>query len=186
MTRKKVSAKMLLHWYSRGKRDFSKMNLSNIDLAGCSLRDIDFSGANLRNACLISANLANADLSRADLRNSHLGGANLDCARLFGANLFGARKLNPLSLLLADWSCFNLDQELCNALMHFDAAFHPKGETPFQVWAQRKELCPYSGLPQWTRAVRFNQSNLAWRSEQPSMSPYQLLMRLFQAAHIKF
>jgi uncharacterized protein YjbI with pentapeptide repeats len=75
--------------------DFSRADLSELNLAGANLAKADLTsvllgGANLSGANLARAKLFRADLSQADLSRATLFKANLSQADLAGANLNGA------------------------------------------------------------------------------------------------
>ncbi len=118
---RKLSAKELYRQYRSGRRDFSQVNLYQLDLeeanlkrgifrqsnlmqvnlCGADLRQADFANANLRRVILREAKLnnaffSNADLQKADLRKADLTlanfqGAKLDQADFSGANLTNAK-----------------------------------------------------------------------------------------------
>lgn len=83
----------LLQWsYSRGKRDFSRIQLQNADLSRARLKFICLSQANLQGAVLSQGQFAGADfvyaqLQDADLREANCIGANFLAANLQRANL---------------------------------------------------------------------------------------------------
>ena len=83
----------LLQWsYSRGKRDFSRIQLPNADLSRARLKFICLSQANLQGAVLTQGQFAGADfvhaqLQDADLREANFIGANFLAANLQRANL---------------------------------------------------------------------------------------------------
>ncbi len=89
---------------------FSQARLTKTNLRGADLRHTNFSQASLAQADLRDAHctdayfshtdLAGADLRGADLRNAYLSNANLRGANLGGANLTGA-KVTPEQLALA-------------------------------------------------------------------------------------
>ena len=64
-----------LRRYNEGERDFSGINLTDVDLSGA-----DLSGSNL----------SKADLQEANLINAILTNTNLDCTELIGADLTGS------------------------------------------------------------------------------------------------
>lgn len=97
----------LLQRYATGGRHFSKVDLSNAQLAG-----VDLSQANLVSAQLVNANLSQAKLDGvkmaiALLSYANLSGASLQKAKLMGANLVGAN-LAGADLFRADLSHANL------------------------------------------------------------------------------
>jgi len=104
--------------------NFSRTNLSNIQISEAYLLAGDLSGANLQKAdllgaILVSADLQNANLSEANLSGAHLRGANFYGANLRKADLGGAdlyqAKLKGVSLDQADvgWTRFG-DVDLSN------------------------------------------------------------------------
>lgn len=84
-THEKITIKQIQTLYDSGKRDFTQLNLRQINLQQSKLPEINLEGSDLRNA-----DLRNADLSRANLRNCYLHEANLMNANLTNANLNGA------------------------------------------------------------------------------------------------
>jgi serine/threonine protein kinase, bacterial len=108
-TQAKVTPKGLLHAYSRGNRDFSSRDLTDLDLRkvilpginfheaklqginfkGAELHKANFGRATLTNAIFTDANLSEAYLSYADLEGADMRGANLIDAHLTNANLRG-------------------------------------------------------------------------------------------------
>jgi serine/threonine protein kinase, bacterial len=108
-TQAKVTSKGLLHAYSRGNRDFSSRDLTDLDLRkvilpginfheaklqginfkGAELHKANFGRATLTNATFTDANLSEAYLSYADLEGADMRGANLIDAHLTNANLRG-------------------------------------------------------------------------------------------------
>jgi hypothetical protein len=125
----KLTPQDLLKAYGRGKRDFSRCDLSNLsfprirladaifheaqlqnsdlrgaDLNGANLGKANLRGANLRNANLQLAYISNADLEGADLRGADLRNAYLSNANLRGANLTEATlMLKQLNLAHLNW-----------------------------------------------------------------------------------
>jgi uncharacterized protein YjbI with pentapeptide repeats len=88
-------------------RDFSKMNLadvnmSNMDLKNTNFKSANLSRANLRGSDLTKANLSFTDVQDADLRDVDLSFSNLCLTRLRGADLSGA-KLALADLRLAQF-----------------------------------------------------------------------------------
>lgn len=106
----KLSADELKTSYAKGRRDFSMLTLTSVDLQKVSLTGGNFSDAklqkaNFQNSDLSSANFGRADLMKASLRGANLGrayfnnanlqeadlrGSNLNYATLSNANLRGA------------------------------------------------------------------------------------------------
>ena len=84
----------LLRAYAVGmkltRRDFSGVDLSNIQLPGADLEEVYFEGARLNGANLTGANLDKAVLSHADLSGARLSMASLRAANLGRAKLLGA------------------------------------------------------------------------------------------------
>lgn len=77
----------LLQRYAAGERDFSGVNLCEVNLSRINLSGANFSGANLSIANLSGANLSGVNLSHAKLNVTRLSGANLSRAKLNGAIL---------------------------------------------------------------------------------------------------
>jgi hypothetical protein len=117
----------------------------------------NFRGANLRDA-----DLGYADLAGADLRAANLVAANLRDAHLVGANLRGARLPSPQTVLSADWGV--VSDDLCLALMRFDAANHPD-PTTFDAWSKGGP-CPYDGVDV-ERAAIFAENKRLWSPGTP-------------------
>lgn len=92
-----MQAEDIIKKYAAGERDFSGMDLTEINLSRANL-----TGANFRNATLSIANLSGANLSEADLT-----GAKLNVARMSGTNLSKA-KLNGAILNVANLVRANL------------------------------------------------------------------------------
>jgi uncharacterized protein YjbI with pentapeptide repeats len=68
-------------------RDFSGLNLTNINLSGALLSYSDFSGANLSSAYLVGATMNFANLNNANLTGADVQGAGLDNTQLTDANI---------------------------------------------------------------------------------------------------
>lgn len=103
--------------YRDGERDFSDIELRDVDLGFITLAKISFHRAKLINVDFQTANLKNADFSEADLTGSYLVGAdlieaNLTKANLTNSNLYLANltdaKLNNSILTNTDLKCTNL------------------------------------------------------------------------------
>ena len=78
----------LLQWsYGRGKRDFSRIQLPNVDLSKVKLKFICLSQANLQGANLSQGQFAGADFVYAHLEDANLSGANFIGANFLAANL---------------------------------------------------------------------------------------------------
>lgn len=73
--------------YQNGRRDFSNLNLSGLDLTNINLKGADLTGVNLSGACVHYANLTNANLTGANLSGAYLYWANLANTNLTNANL---------------------------------------------------------------------------------------------------
>jgi uncharacterized protein YjbI with pentapeptide repeats len=71
----KMTREKLLFLYAMGVRDFSRENLSNLDLSDCDLRGSNFTKANMRGVNLQRANLSKTVLSFAQLTNTLVDGA---------------------------------------------------------------------------------------------------------------
>ena len=98
--------------------NFSKENLSGINLSRVYLNSVNFSGANLSNANLSGSDITCANLMGADLSNANLSGANLNGANLREANLSNAN-LNSAYLSGADLSGANINNaDLYSADLH--------------------------------------------------------------------
>ncbi|PSF30445.1 pentapeptide repeat-containing protein [Aphanothece hegewaldii CCALA 016] len=124
--------------YAAGQRDFSNLNLREVNLSGIApeldagaydelcpelaadLSEINLSGANLRRAILAGANLTNANLSYANLTNANLAYCNLTNTNLSNAILiracldcveFDNTNLRGANLYLAEicQTCFKAD-----------------------------------------------------------------------------
>jgi uncharacterized protein YjbI with pentapeptide repeats len=87
-----------LEKYTAGVRNFSGIDLSEVNLSGAKLDDIDFSQANLNVINLSGASLVSANLMFAKLNVARLSGAHLSNANLKGASL------NVTNLVRADLS----------------------------------------------------------------------------------
>jgi uncharacterized protein YjbI with pentapeptide repeats len=112
-----MTAEELWKLYGEGRRDFSNLDLSHVELSFWNLEDaadvikniltgIDLSGSNLTKTYLCSCDLTDANLSgcnltdtsfdsskliNANLSNALLNGTSLEFVDLTGANLRGAR-----------------------------------------------------------------------------------------------
>jgi very-short-patch-repair endonuclease len=87
-----MNREQLLSLYRKGQRDFSRQQLSGIDLreaclVGASFEGADLSHANLSSARLDHTNLTNANLHKANLFKASLVGAVLKGICFEGANL---------------------------------------------------------------------------------------------------
>ncbi len=106
-----------LKQYDAGKRDFTLINLENVDLTEANLSDINLSGANLNKAILIEADLTQANLINTNLKEANLEGVNLAKAKLDKADLTGAN-LNNGNLIGVDLTEVILDNvSLHNTIM---------------------------------------------------------------------
>jgi len=97
-----ASAADLLNQYIAGKRDFTSIELSAVDLRSANLKGADLSYAELSGADLSGANLRGVDLSYANLSETNLNGANLRGAILIGTDLRHT-KLETADLREADY-----------------------------------------------------------------------------------
>lgn len=113
--------------------DFSKLNLSGVDLKKIDLTCTKFAHANLTQINLYKGKLAGVDLSGANLSGACLDGVNLKEANLEGANLFGAdlksanfigANLRGADLRGVQWALVRLtDADLTGALYDKEALF---------------------------------------------------------------
>lgn len=138
----KSSVEEVITSYSKGNRDFTCQDLSQlsfpkadlssanfhqsklqkVNLQGANLFNADFGRASLSQAILKNANLARAYLSYADLGGADLRGANLSYAYLSNANLRGA------NLCGADLTGAKIsDEQLALARTNW-ATIHPNGK----------------------------------------------------------
>lgn len=92
----------LVSQYTAGKRDFTSIELSAVDLRNANLKGADLSYAELGKADLSGANLRGVDLSYANLNEANLSGANLRGAILIGTDLRHA-ELDAADLREADY-----------------------------------------------------------------------------------
>lgn len=92
----------LLNQYAVGKRDFTSIELSGVDLRSANLKGADLSYAELSGTNLSGANLRGVDLSYANLNQANLSEANLRGAILIGTDLRHA-KLETADLREADY-----------------------------------------------------------------------------------
>ena len=92
----------LLNQYAAGKRNFTSIELSAVDLRTANLKGADLSYAELSGTDLSGANLRGVDLSYANLNQANLSGANLRGAILIGTDLRHA-KLETADLREADY-----------------------------------------------------------------------------------
>jgi hypothetical protein len=135
------------------KQALERLVRRGADLSGADLSGADLSGAYLRGAYLRGAYLRGADLSGADLRGADLSGADLSLAKYSKTTKWPA----PTILLLAAWG--GVTEDLCKALMRFDAANHPKPES-FSRWAAGGS-CPYADVL-FERCARFQEKASLW------------------------
>jgi serine/threonine-protein kinase len=111
----KLSAEELTLSYTKGRRDFSVLTLTAIDLQKATLSNSNFSASKLKKANFQNADLSSINFSRADLTQASLRGANLGRAYLSNANLQGA-DLRGSNLNYATLSNANLrGTNLCGA-----------------------------------------------------------------------
>jgi len=97
-----ANATELLNQYAAGKRDFTRIELSVVDLRSANLKGADLSYAELGKADLSGANLRGVDLGYANLNEANLSGTNLRGAILIGTDLRHA-KLEAADLREADY-----------------------------------------------------------------------------------
>jgi serine/threonine-protein kinase len=138
----KLTADEVTSSYTKGRRDFTFHDLSNlglqkatlsganfhqarlhkVNLQGANLFNADFGRAGLSQASLRNANLARAYLSHADLQGADLRGADLSYAYLSNANLRGA------NLCGADLTGAKItDKQMAQARTNW-ATVHPSGK----------------------------------------------------------
>ncbi len=89
------SRQMMLDRYQQGERDFSGVDLYQVDLSrvkvpGIILKDANLTGCNFETSDLGGADLSGANLSQANLEFTDLRGANLQGTNLRRSNLRGA------------------------------------------------------------------------------------------------
>lgn len=138
----KFSVEDIITSYSKGNRDFTCQDLSQlnfhkadlssanfhqsklqkVNLQGANLFNADFGRASLSQAILKNANLARAYLSYADLAGADLRGANLSYAYLSNANLRGA------NLCGADLTGAKISNEQLALARTNWATVHPNGK----------------------------------------------------------
>jgi uncharacterized protein YjbI with pentapeptide repeats len=94
--------------YSKGRKNFTGLNLSGLDLSYLQMPCADLSNSNLSNAKLTSANLEVANLSRVNLENADLKWINIVRANLNQANLRGV-DMSSLNLGTANLEEANLE-----------------------------------------------------------------------------
>jgi len=90
---------------SRGRIDFTRLDLKNIDLRGRTLRGLDFTGSDLSKAML-----EGADLSRAVLADATLSGADFRRAKLEHVDVTTTQgwrdaRCDDLSTMPEGWRC---------------------------------------------------------------------------------
>nr|QNO50078.1 hypothetical protein NEPELPOK_00029 [Methanosarcinales archaeon ANME-2c ERB4] len=96
--------------YIKDKKDFTRVNISNVSLKGIDFSDVDnmskvnMSGAYLPEVMLNNVDLSGANLSGADLSGANLSGADLSGAKLAGANLRDINLSGAKLRKVADWS----------------------------------------------------------------------------------
>jgi uncharacterized protein YjbI with pentapeptide repeats len=101
----------------KGKLDFMKMNLREINLAGKELSFIDLSHSDLTDSNLEGINLSNSNLESCILERANLFHANLENCTLYRVNLRGA-KLNKVRLSKSNLSYADLTEaDLDNAIL---------------------------------------------------------------------
>jgi hypothetical protein len=84
----------VLKRYAGGERNFSGIDLQDVDLSGMILNDVNLEHANLAGVCLRGARLRGACLQNTNLSDAVLQDADLSYADLSQANLVG---------VIADW-----------------------------------------------------------------------------------
>lgn len=104
-----------LKWANLRQADLRAANLR-----GANLSEADLWAANLSEANLLSTNLSGANLSEADLRGVYLFETNLKWAYLWGADLRGARYLEYITALGANFTGAKLGQAELQALNELD------------------------------------------------------------------
>ena len=82
-----MNKEQLQQEYQAGRRDFTHLNLSGLDLTYINLAGANLTGSNLNGSILISARLADANFTEVSLENSNIESASLGNANLTGANL---------------------------------------------------------------------------------------------------
>ena len=103
--------------YNDGERDFSGIELRDVDLSGIHLSYVIFHKAKLINVDLSKSNLSKADLSEADLTGSNLNDAELEAANLRNAILTNTNLSYP-NLTDADVTGSNIEAALNLASHH--------------------------------------------------------------------
>lgn len=71
-----MKAEEVLEQYTAGSREFSALDLREVNLSGANLSEASFSQADLSVANLTGANLSRTDFSQANLSVAKLNGAN--------------------------------------------------------------------------------------------------------------
>ena len=99
-----MDVREILKQYAAGERDFSGLNLAEVNLSAANLSGANLSEVNLSVANLSGANLSGANLSRAKLNVARLSGANVSKANLIQASL------NVTNLIRTDLRKANLTQ----------------------------------------------------------------------------
>ncbi len=105
-----------------------------------------------------------------------LRGAHLRDADLRGADLRGADLPTPSMMLEALWG--TVSPVLCTLLMRYDAANHPGGVAPFEVWATGGG-CPYATV-RVARAALFQEDRALWRSDAPVLPALALMAKVLR------
>lgn len=77
----------LLEQYSRGRRDFSGLDLSDFDLRGATLDGSNFKKTELQSVLLIAASLKDTNFRGANLKRALLCDSDVTRANFKGANL---------------------------------------------------------------------------------------------------
>jgi hypothetical protein len=142
MVQPTLSAKELIEKYQAGQRDFSKLDLSGVELSWQNLPGILLQGSDLYGAKLAGTVLTHADLTGANLAHADLGRAELTGANLAGADLRGANLRDAIS-----------SGALCDALTQFPIGFSPESSGIFRP----QPAAPFQSTQVATAAVAIEQ-----------------------------
>ena len=82
-----MTAEELLKRYAAGERDFTGVDLNEVNLSGTDLSDINLTNANLIDANLTETSLSNANLTDVSLTNAILSGTSLAGVNLTNVDL---------------------------------------------------------------------------------------------------
>ena len=154
--------------YTKGRRDFTEVDLSSANLSSANLSSAnlcyaDLNSADLSSADLSSADLSSADLSSANLRSANLRSANLSYADLRSANLSYAdlrsARYNIFQVFCCHWG--NVSDILCMYFMRIDASTIPNGNKLMNTWSNGG-ACPYSNI-NYQRVVNFKEKKENWK-----------------------